>query len=1234
MTLKADRFGEFFEAVYGYEPFPWQERLAKRVFTGEWPRAIALPTAAGKTACIDVAVFSLACGAANAARRIFFVVDRRIVVDQAFEHAKNLAEKLKTSKTGIVAEVARALRDIAQDERPLDFYALRGGMYRETAWTRSPIQPTIITSTVDQVGSRLLFRGYGVSDSMKPVHAGLVGNDAIILLDEAHCARPFDQTMQAVEKYRKWGEGGGRPFHFVSITATPVSEVSDKQILRDSGDDRKHIVLGKRIKADKPTTLVVAEKAKGKNTRTELVKVLEQQARELANEFACVGIIVNRVATARILRESLQKDFGEDVVLLTGRMRPLDRDKLYETRLKPLLSNAEGTPPRFVVGTQCLECGADFDFHALVTECASLDALRQRFGRLNRVARRPSAKAAVVIAAGQAEDTSDDSVYGESLANTWKWLNTKATKGTFDFGVGAVSSIIQGDEVLSLNAPTSDAPVLFPAHLDCWVQTHPMPLPDPDPAVFLHGSVKPGQPDVQVVFRDDLGDKPERWGEIVSLLPPSSSEAVSVPISTFEDWLDGRDQRDKSGDVQGEIPEEETTKAETAPRAALSWRGAARSITIYGSQDVTANGVYVIPCSTGSSALGDFLSNVPADYAEQAFQKSRDKAALRLVDSKVNADTEDFDEAITAEIQSLLRKDSPEWLRIAVKALEVEKRREVEPHPLGGWVLTGKKRLKRYEPTYLEDSETDESFRGHEITLDDHSIGVANHANRFAAACGLPTDLYRSAGLFHDAGKLDRRFQAMLRRSSPQTIIGKPLAKSVRSPRTKEERDQAREVHRYPRGARHELLSAAIVATLTADDLLLHLIATHHGSARPFASHVNESERSYAEPFENRLFEMPFRLDSAAQAIDVWNATLGERFWRVVRKLGWWECAYWETVFRLADHAQSRREQDGPEDCDTNEEQVAALAPVGNFTRRPRTIALPGLSGSNPLAFLTALGTLRIASGLANDEVQLSWGANDQQGIAMLHLNGDVDLGDFVEWITKGLIADLRKHQASMALEWMSGETENLRQSLGRAVDHALPNRRDVLDWSAALFSETAPDATSQLMMVRRDYVKGNFEGVLRLTTPEHVRRALFETWDYADGLDNQSLHWEPTEDRRHAYQWHQPSGDPTRKKRGGMLGANRLALEAWPLFTSFAVNDKLSTRGFSGVRVGEVRWTWPLWSQPLNLDAVGSLLAARVLQANEPKAEELRSLGIFQAMRCSRILVGKTPNLTQAFAV
>src|SRR5207302_1991839 len=115
-----------------------------------------------------------------------------------------------------------------------------------------------------------------------------------------------------------------------------------------------------------------------------------------------------------------------------------------------------------------------------------------------------------------------------------------------------------------------------------------------------------------------------------------------------------------------------------------------------------------------------------------------------------------------------------------------------------------------------------------------HSRGVAERANQFAEGCGLDTGPYYQAGLYHDLGKLDPRFQAMLKQSSPRTAVGEPLAKSARSPRTRQERDEAREVHRYPRGARHELLSAALVAKKTDGDLLIHLIATHHGSGRPF----------------------------------------------------------------------------------------------------------------------------------------------------------------------------------------------------------------------------------------------------------------------------------------------------------------------------------------------------------------------------------------------------------------
>lgn len=814
---RAEQFAEFYEAVHKYPPFPWQMRLAKRVCAGDWPRAIALPTAAGKTACIDVATFALACGAPKAPRRIFFVVDRRIVVDQAYSYANELAAKLEGAKSGVLKTAADSLREIAQDCRPLDVYSLRGGMYRETAWARSPLQPTVIASTVDQVGSRLLFRGYGVSDSMKPVHAGLVGNDSIILLDEAHCAKPFDQTVQLVESYREWNEHP-TAFRFVSITATPTGNVPTE---RDDEEDRSHPVLGMRIDAKKPAKLVIAEKATGKKGFIELVKVLVEQAKTLSEEYACVGIIVNRVATARLLKEKL----GEDAVLLTGRMRPIDRDRLFEEKLKPLLSNAEGTPPKFVIGTQCLEVGADFDFHALVTECASLDALRQRFGRLNRVANREKAEAVVVVRGDETEDTTEDPVYGASLASTWKWLNEKATEGAFDFGVAAVRSATDGVDLTPLNAPSADAPVLFPAHLDCWVQTNPIPTPDPDPALFLHGP-KSGPPDVSVVFRDDLGSDRDKWYEIIALCPPSSSEAVPVRISTFKKWIAGEAIIDTSSDVEGETQEENDPK-EQQPRVAFLWKGPnkkkkpEKSYVVESPKGVQTSGVYVVPCSAeGVSDLGDFPYGL-TDNAEKAFQLSRDKAVLRLVGSTLSQeDNEDFSDELSELVRAKIAAEFPEWSDGVKDHLDKERTRRVDPHPLGGWVVTGKKRLFQFDPEFLDDE--DSSFSpGRPILLEDHSSGVAHHASRFAAACGLPVETYTLAGLYHDIGKLDPRFQKLLKGYAG----GPALAKSGSFAR----RDFS--VHMYPKGARHELLSVAILQDHTSDELFLHLVGTHHGRA-------------------------------------------------------------------------------------------------------------------------------------------------------------------------------------------------------------------------------------------------------------------------------------------------------------------------------------------------------------------------------------------------------------------
>src|SRR5690554_6413758 len=232
--ITPDAFSVFLQALYGHDPFPWQERLVKRVLEGPgWPRAIGLPTAAGKTTVIDIAVFALAAEAPHAPssrrtpRRIFFVVDRRVVVDAAYERACKFAESLSHAAMGgdgILREVAVALSRYG-GEVPLQAAILRGGMHLDHGWARSPAQPMVCVSTVDQVGSRLLFRGYGVNRSkpnnLLPIQAALLGNDALIFLDEAHMSDAFAQTLESIGRYRLWAEQPiPTPWTVVQMSAT------------------------------------------------------------------------------------------------------------------------------------------------------------------------------------------------------------------------------------------------------------------------------------------------------------------------------------------------------------------------------------------------------------------------------------------------------------------------------------------------------------------------------------------------------------------------------------------------------------------------------------------------------------------------------------------------------------------------------------------------------------------------------------------------------------------------------------------------------------------------------------------------------------------------------------------------------------------------------------------------------------------------------------------------------
>ncbi|MCY4211121.1 MAG: type I-U CRISPR-associated helicase/endonuclease Cas3 [Gammaproteobacteria bacterium] len=998
-------FPEFFTALWGEDkpPFAWQQQLANRVLgdvperaedkpnspTSEkqtpempWPGAIALPTASGKTACMDIALFSLASQAGRmvnkqiltAPRRIFFVVDRRVIVDEAYARAQRLVGKLEQAKEGILKCVADNLRIIAsgqvfdaEKERPLQAHLLRGGMYRSEAWARNPLQPMIVASTVDQVGSRLLFRAYGRGSGIWPIYAGLVANDSLILLDEAHCARPFLQTLQAVQRYQTWAhEPLSRPFYPVVMSATPPPGITDVfEDLSEEKSDPEH-PLGRRYKASKPAKLGVVKGASRAQAITKLAKSLTEAAIELINEERrAVVVFVNRVATAREAARLLRcrPDRKECVTLLTGRMRPVDKE-VVQQHLEILRSDQSAqralSEPYIVVATQTLEVGADLDFDGLVSECASLDSLRQRFGRLNRTGRDIEAKAAILVQADQADTKKNegDPVYGAALSKTWEWLQeNKNENDTVDFGIASLEKKLPaGDTLAELNAPSVNAPVMLPAHVDCWAQTSPTPNPSPDVALFLHGP-REGAADVQVCWRADLNltnDAGQKEAiEVLFLCPPSSSESLSVPFKVFKHWLAGSGGEDNSADLEGAQAGADIEEATSPVHGAnvILWRGpeTKQEHITADPADIRPGDVIVIPVGHPHprDQLGDLPEGANPDVGDRAYRLNRAKPILRLHRELVNdwpvsdqikqnahsllndlqqrhdEDPDEIIESLRELLSVLINAPEPSWLSgIAAELIGEFPAQKLEQacHIISDHQIIIRGRRLIPEPTSEADSFSDEDDvsasgishpGGQPVRLRTHLPGVESFARRHATACGLPGGLVEAvarAGLLHDVGKADPRFQSLLHGGSPLPP-GEPLAKSARMSRDR----NARKNSEYPTGGRHELLSvrmAESAPTLLPEnqelrDLVLHLVASHHGYCRPFAPVVIDKQGMEAG-FELRGHHLQWRGATDLERLD---SGIADRYWSMVRRYGWWGLAWLEALLRLADWRRSEWEE-------------------------------------------------------------------------------------------------------------------------------------------------------------------------------------------------------------------------------------------------------------------------------------------------------------------------------------
>ncbi len=253
------------------------------------------------------------------------------------------------------------------------------------------------------------------------------------------------------------------------------------------------------------------------------------------------------------------------------------------------------------------------------------------------------------------------------------------------------------------------------------------------------------------------------------------------------------------------------------------------------------------------------------------------------------------------------------------------------------WLLPNQTQLELPSPDN-DDEEDDRSQSSLTVSLSVHTKHVVERVYRVTAKLSTQFDsLYALSAQWHDLGKADLRFQAMLSGLTPSETMERKteLAKGNGRRLTNMERDTIRKRAQFPIGFRHEFLSSQIVENIILDkrndidtDVVLRLIESHHGYARPFAGVVGDRPTSdvtnSVNITSNDLRSIYLRKSDHWPEIEMngdardrfvpshrLDSGVSQRFWKLTRRFGWWGLAYMEAIMRLADQRASAAEELG-----------------------------------------------------------------------------------------------------------------------------------------------------------------------------------------------------------------------------------------------------------------------------------------------------------------------------------
>lgn len=856
---KLMNFADIFSELTGSTPFPWQEAFFNALNGGEQPPECAdIPTGLGKTSVVAIWLAALLANPDKVARRLVYVVNRRTVVDQTTAEVERIRERLMANPE--LANELKAMCAVSVDV-PLALSTLRGQFADNREWSIDPARPAVIVGTVDMIGSGLLFSRYTCGFKTRPHHAALLGQDALLVHDEAHLEPAFQELLDSIKK-EQVRCGDLRPLRVLQLSAT-ARNADEKPFGLTEADEQNQIVA-RRLNAPKQLKLTALSEGKLEDKLVALALSKRDSGRAVLI-FARTVEVVQKVSAAL-------KDY--DPVVLTGTMRGLERDRLIEqpifARFLPGAAkehDSQKMPTCYLIATSAGEVGVNLSAQDLICDLSTYESMAQRFGRVNRFGDETDTVIEVVHPSEFQNIDPDKKGYDPVEAARSRTLDLlRELKG--NASPQTLRSLDAGARV----AAFSPKPTIRPATdilFDAWAMTSIRePLPGRPPiAPYLHGEAEWQPPETQIAWRTEV----ELITTALADLYDPEELLAEFPLKPHELL------RDRTSRVLTELillrKELGEEKAKVTQMWLVSQEGKVTpvALTDIADKDSTIEladcTLLLPPCVGGLSSAGllDGKASGPGRF-------DLDVSDVTTLDGSVVRTRRFSASSVVQDDLSHLRVK----LIIDTWATKEDTSEEDAEDADRYW-------LWLEAPT----ASASDSLRTnkHSVMLAQHTSDVEAHARNIAIKLKLDESLSRClilAAKLHDLGKNRALWQHGIG-NYDKTIV---LAKAGRKLRPREGRDP----YRHEFGSLIEATARAEFTGLSSDeqDLVLHLIAAHHGRARPHfpADECYDPAASFA--------------DSQVTA-----AAVPLRYAHLQLKHGRWGLAYLESLLRAADYAAS-----------------------------------------------------------------------------------------------------------------------------------------------------------------------------------------------------------------------------------------------------------------------------------------------------------------------------------------